>query len=187
MSNTSPQQAIAHTTGDGIEEYDNHLPNWWLATFYGAIIFAIGYWFAYHVYFAVPLPPADTLRVLDEIRIANPPIVATSDALVAMSKDAAKVADGKQVFATNCVACHGPAGGGIVGPNLTDEFWLHGGAPDQIFNTVRDGVPTKGMPTWGPTLGGDRVKAAVAYVLTLRNTNVPGGKAPQGEKFASAQ
>lgn len=188
MSENSPQQEVVHTTGDGIEEFDNHLPNWWLATFYGAVLFAIGYWFYFHVFAAGVLPPQETRKILADIAAkSGQNVVVTAQQLTDLSKDSARVAEGKQVFTSTCVACHGPAGGGIVGPNLTDEYWLHGGAPDQIYQTVRDGVPVKGMPSWGPQLGADRVQSVVAYVLTLRNTNVPGGKPPQGDKFASAQ
>jgi cytochrome c oxidase cbb3-type subunit 3 len=185
MSDSNDPQ-VAHTSGDGIEEYDNHLPNWWLYTLFGAVVFAGGYWFYYHVF---EKGPSATQAWREEVaaidaRTGNAKPVSAAE-LVDMSKDAASVAEGKQLFTTTCVACHGPAGGGIVGPNLTDEFWIHGGAPEQIYNTVKNGVPVKGMAAWGPQLGANRVKAVVSYVLTLRNTNVAGGKAPQGEKYAA--
>ena len=73
-------------------------------------------------------------------------------------------------------------GGGNIGPNLTDAYWIHGSKPIDIFHTVIDGVPAKGMPTWGPQLGDDRIESVVAYVLSIRDTNVPAGKAPQGDR-----
>jgi cytochrome c oxidase cbb3-type subunit 3 len=99
-----------------------------------------------------------------------------------MSHTPTAVESGRQVFASTCAACHRADGGGNIGPNLTDAYWLHGSKPENIYSCVHDGVPNKGMPTWGPVLGEDKVETVVAYVLTLRNTNVPGGKAPQGEK-----
>jgi cytochrome c oxidase cbb3-type subunit 3 len=103
-------------------------------------------------------------------------------ALLALAHQPATVARGKEVFTSTCAPCHRADGGGNIGPNLTDEFWLHGSAPDKIWKTVHDGVPAKGMAAWAPVLGEARVASAVAYVLTLRNTNVPNGKAPQGEQ-----
>jgi mono/diheme cytochrome c family protein len=92
---------------------------------------------------------------------------------------------GRQVFEKmNCVACHTANGGGNIGPNLTDNAWIHGGRATQIYRVVLEGVPAKGMVAWGPQLGDERVQSVVAYVLTLRNTNVPGGKAPQGDVIA---
>jgi cytochrome c oxidase cbb3-type subunit 3 len=106
-----------------------------------------------------------------------------SDAdLAAAAHNDSQLAAGQQAFTTNCVACHGTKAEGIIGPNLTDEHWLHGGGPAQIFGTIRDGVPAKGMPSWGPVLGPATVKSLTAYLLSLRNTRVP-GKAPQGEIY----
>jgi len=171
---------------DGIEEFDNHLPNWWLATLFGAIAFACMYWFYFHVFDLGEQPARAYRREMAALAEKQGKDVAvTGEALVDMSKDAAVVADGAAVFTSTCVACHAANGGGNVGPNLTDEFWLHGGSPEQIYQSVRDGYPAKGMPAWGPQLGGRRVQAAAVYVLTLRNSNVPGGKPPQGEKFAT--
>jgi cytochrome c oxidase cbb3-type subunit 3 len=172
---------------DGIEEYDNKLPNWWLFTLYGAIFFAIVYWFAYE---QTKWADSPLKAYQAEMEQANAEMAAkikaagvmTPEALIALSKDKNTVEQGKQVFTTTCAACHRADGGGLVGPNLTDDYWIHGGAPDKIYKTIMVGVPEKGMPAWGPQLGPERVQAAAAYVLTLHGTNVPGGKAPQGDK-----
>ena len=187
MSDKGLEQKVVHSTGDGIEEYDNHLPNWWLLTFFGAVVFGMGYWFYFQVFQVGEASQAQWRREVAEIAAkSGQNIPVTSQQLVDLSKDPAVLAEGKALFTSTCIACHGPAGGGVVGPNLTDEYWLHGGAPDQIYASVRDGVAIKGMPAWGPQLGVTRVQAVTAYVLTLRNTNVPGGKPPQGDKFAQA-
>jgi cytochrome c oxidase cbb3-type subunit III len=170
---------------DGIEEYDNHLPNWWLVTLFGAIVFAIGYWFHYSV-----LHTGASLAESYEASMAVDRAAAaararragamTDESLLALANDPATVRVGRGVYASNCVACHAATGGGGIGPNLTDNAWIHGGRPTDLLRTVNEGVLAKGMPAWGPQLGLDRVQSAVAYVLTLRNTNVAGGKAPQG-------
>jgi cytochrome c oxidase cbb3-type subunit 3 len=169
---------------DGIQEYDNKLPNWWLYTLYGTVVFAVLYWFHYHQTKFGDLPPVEYQNEMDrfaeeEAKRAGP---ITADKLVLASKDPAKVQQGKEIFSATCAACHRADGGGSVGPNLTDEFWLHGGGPEAIFKTVSDGFAAKGMPAWRPQLGIVRVQAVTAYILTLRNTHVPGGKAPQGER-----
>ncbi len=182
---TSTENKVIHEI-DGIEEYDNKLPNWWLYTLFGSIVFSLGYWFVYHTTGIGNLPNAAYEAELDRAAAAqgaNTKVVPiTTEALSALAKDRGTVARGKQVFGSTCVACHRADGGGVVGPNLTDDFWLHGGAADKIYKSVSDGVPDKGMPAWGKQLGPERVQALTAYLLTLRGTNVPGGKAAQGER-----
>jgi len=167
---------------DGIEEYDNNLPLWWLVTFVGTVVFSLGYWIYYESYQSADHPRAEYEKAAAaakaEQKAAGP---VSADALVALSKDPSAVAAGKTTFTTTCAACHNPNGGGNIGPNLTDKFWLHGGKPDQIYNTVTNGVPDKQMPPWGPALGGEKIQQVTAYILTIKNTNVEGGKAPQGD------
>lgn len=172
---------------DGIQEYDNKLPNWWLYILYGSTLFAVGYWFVYHQANFLDNPRAAYETEMDKAAIAAAGEAkevgpATPEALAALSKDVGTVARGKQVFASTCIACHRADGGGVVGPNLTDDFWLHGASPDKVYKSIKDGVPDKGMPAWGPQLGLSRVQAVTAYVITLRGTNVPGGKAAQGDR-----
>jgi cytochrome c oxidase cbb3-type subunit 3 len=102
---------------------------------------------------------------------------------VAFSTDPVKLAEGKQVYVKTCQVCHLDKGQGLVGPNLTDDYWLHGGDPLSIHNTVVHGVVEKGMAAWGRQLGADRVDAVVAYLMTLRGTHVE-GKAPEGELWS---
>lgn len=177
------EDRVIHSV-DGIEEYDNRLPRWWLFSLYGAILFAAVYWYTYHVGAFAETPAVAYQSERDRAALAEAKAggTMTPEALVALTKDKTTVEQGKAIFTSTCAACHRADGGGNVGPNLTDEFWLHGGAPDQIWKTVSDGVPAKGMPAWKPQLGPDRVQAVTAYVLTLRHTNAPGGKAPQGTR-----
>lgn len=163
---------------DGIQEADNRLPGWWLLTFYGAIVFATGYWFYYEAFKAGKGPLqayfAEKAAIMEKTG-ADP-----SDAELLALASGPSLELGRQLFVSNCVACHEAKGQGKIGPNLTDGAWLHGSSPLAIFKTVRDGVPAKGMPSWGPTLGRAGVTQVSAFVLTLRGTNVP-GKAPEGQ------
>lgn len=181
MSTPEPGSKTIHVYDD-IHEEDNHLPNWWLAILFGAIVFSFGYWFVFHTSKLLPSPQQvyrdDVAALNKKLALANP----TSDeALVALSADATAVAEGKAVFTSTCVACHLPDGRGLVGPNLTDKFWIHGSKPRDILTTVTNGWPDKGMPPWGRQLGEDKVRKVTAFVLTIKNTNVAGGKAPQGD------
>lgn len=166
---------------DGIEEADNELPTWWVAVFLGTVIFGGVYYFVFEKYHLQP-SPAEELAVIAAERAKNTGDYSDAD-LLAAAKNASAVEAGKQAYTTNCVACHGANSEGNIGPNLTDKHWLHGGAPSAIFATIRDGVPAKGMPSWGAILGTQGVRDVAAYVLTVRNKNVP-GKAPQGEEYS---
>jgi cytochrome c oxidase cbb3-type subunit III len=104
----------------------------------------------------------------------------TDESLALMATIPAKVAEGRKIFEQYCVVCHADQGQGLVGPNLTDNFWLHGSKPMDLHKVVTSGVPAKGMAAWGNQLGPARVEAAVVYVLSIRGKNLP-GKAPGGQ------
>jgi cytochrome c oxidase cbb3-type subunit III len=177
----SGEDRVIHEV-DGIQEYDNQLPNWWLATLFISIVFAVGYFYVYHQGQLTDLPNAAYQKESERLAAeeAKRTGVVTSAALLSLSRDGTKVSEGKATFESTCAACHRADGGGNIGPNLTDGFWLHGGSPENIYTTISKGVADKGMAAWGPQLGSDRVQAVTAYILTLRGTNVAGGKAPQG-------
>ncbi len=182
----APDDKIIHEY-DGIKEADNALPRWWLATLYGAIAFAAVYWLAYESFKTLPSPGAAYQEEMakaaaEEAERMKSAGTVSDESLLALTKDAKSMEEGKATFASTCGACHAANGGGGIGPNLTDEFWIHGGAPTKVYATIKDGFTAKGMPAWGPALGEERVRLVSAYVLTLKNTNVPGGKPPQGEK-----
>ena len=172
---------------DGIFEQDNDLPQWWLAILFLSIIFAGGYWFHYQVFKSgrsAEQNYQDEMASVyaEEAARARAAGRVTDESLVALSRDRTTTARGAQLFAANCVACHRADGGGNIGPNLTDAFWINGSAPTRIFRTVNEGVTAKGMPAWGGPLGMDGAQSVTAYVLSLRNTNIAGGKAPQGQR-----
>ena len=181
---TAPQKdshLIEHNY-DGIQEYDNPLPRWWVYLFYATIVFAILY------YLNVPGIGVGKGRMANyEEDVAawkaahpQPTGGATPEQLAALATDKSALAAGKQVFMTNCIPCHRADGGGIIGPNLTDEFWIHGGTLPQIHKTIEEGVLAKGMPNWGKLLKPDQVKAVAVYVASLKGTNPPNPKAPEG-------
>ncbi len=186
-----PNQLVDHGeeahSFDGIQEYDNKLPNWWLWTFYLACLFSVGYWIHYHVLQtglssmeAYQLEMKEAKKAAEKREAKNP---LTDALLLKLSKDPKIVAEGKTLFLKNgCVGCHKADAGGMIGPNLTDEYWLHGGKPTQIYHTIFNGVPLKGMPAQGKLLGRSRIQKLVAYLESIRNTHVKGGKAPQGKK-----
>jgi len=166
---------------DGIEEADNRLPNWWLAIFYGSIVFAVFYWFYYHEYEIGRLPMAAYMNELESQSGDGANV--SEDVLVALRSHPGAVAEGKSSFIESCAPCHEASGGGKIGPNLTDPYWIHGGAPTDIYGTVYEGVLEKGMPAWGASLGAPTVQKVVAYLLTIQDTDVEGGKEAEGELF----
>ncbi len=166
---------------DGIQELDNPLPGWWLATFYGTIIFAVGYYIAYTFMGAPSLKEElkTAMAQINSLKAAN--IKSFNEEELNGKITAQTIEAGKAIYATRCVPCHGDKGQGLIGPNLTDHFWIHGkGMRADIFKVVSEGVPDKGMPTWTQFLTTDEIVAVVGFVNSLRNTNAPGGKAPQG-------
>ncbi len=97
--------------------------------------------------------------------------------------DAAGIDDGKTIFVANCAVCHGAKGEGVVGPNLTDDYWLHGGFINDVFKTIKNGWPAKGMKSWATDLTPVQIKDVASYIKTLHGTNPPNAKAPQGDLY----
>lgn len=178
-------------TFDGIQEMDSRLPNWWLWSFYLACIFSVFYWIHWQTLGTGDSPYEAYLK---EQKIAAEKMAAemqkspvTEETLLKARDNPAFVEEGRKIFKGICFQCHGPDASGLlasgaagVGPNLTDRFWINGGTPMEIYNTVMNGGrPGKGMQAWkvnGPLF----VQRAVAYVLSIRNTNVK-GKPPEPE------
>lgn len=173
---------------DGIKELDNNLPPWWKYGFYVTIIFGVFYLLIYHVSNAGKLQGEE---YKEELRIAQ---LQKEERMKASAEnvneenvipltDAEPITKGKETYLKLCVACHRPDGGGQVGPNLTDEFWLHGGGIKNIFKTITYGVPNKGMISWQSQLSPKQIQQVASYILTLKGTNPPGPKEPQGDKW----
>lgn len=171
---------------DGIHELDNPLPKWWLIIFYSTMIFAVFY-YGYYEFGGGPSLKQELESDLAAIQaMAPPPGTGPSAALNfdGADKDPALLASGKAVFVGKCAACHGDNGQGLVGPNLTDHFWIHGaGTMADIAKVVQEGVAEKGMPPWGPVLSQDELKSVTVFVASLIGTNPANPKAPQGNEI----
>lgn len=171
---------------DGIRELDNHLPPWWKYMFYASIVFAVVYMFMYHISGSLPLQTQEYEIAMAEAQANMSEAEAGSsidESNIVFSDDPAVLASGKTVYERNCVACHKTAGEGGIGPNLTDDYWLHGGSIQDIYNTIKNGVPDKGMIAWGDVLSPSKMNDVASYIETLKGTNPPNAKAPQGELY----
>lgn len=175
---------------DGIKELDNRVPPWFSYLFYVTILFAVYYMLDYHVLATSKL---STDEYLEEVQIAEnlQAELMKSGALVNEETvtavfDDASIKAGKSIFDVNCVACHTASGGGLVGPNLTDEYWIHGGGIKNIFRTIKVGVPAKGMISWQSQLNARQIQEVGSYILTLKGTNPPNGKQPEGTIYVEA-
>lgn len=174
---------------DGIRELDNHLPPWWKWLFYATIIWAVFYLVAYHVTNSLPLQKEEydneVAYANEQIRKfqAATPGAQIDETTVVMVTDAAALMDGKEAFNNICSSCHRPDGGGDIGPNLTDQYWKHGGSIQDVFKVVKNGVPNTNMVAWGGALSPEKIQNVSSYLLTLQGTNPPNGKAPEGELY----
>lgn len=169
---------------DGIREYDNPTPRWWTWIFWGSVAFSLVYWWNPATLFRGPGRIAEYQLAMAAAEQRFPKQLPVDEAaLTALVSDAAALALGKSTFATACAACHRLDGGGQIGPNLTDEYWLHGGRITDIYRTIATGVLEKGMPPWEKTLKPEQVRAVTAYVVSLYDSHPPNAKEHQGTKF----
>jgi cytochrome c oxidase cbb3-type subunit 3 len=175
-----------HHDYDGIKELDNHLPPWWKWLFYGTIAFSVVYIAIYHFSDTLPLQDQEyqqEVAVAEEqtrkLKAAQPQEEIDENAL-AFTNDQALVEKGKLVFDGN------DGGGNTIGPNLTDEYWLHGGDIKQVFTTIKNGVVEKGMPAWGKSMSPQDVRNVAFFIMSLQGSNPANAKAPQGELFKAA-
>lgn len=173
---------------DGIRELDNVLPPWWVAMFWICVFYGFGYLSYYHIWdkglssreeYAAEVEYAEVqvaqflAKQADQVDENN----------VAIVEDDNKLALGEAVYLANCAACHGQKGEGGIGPNMTDKYWIHGGHINDLFKTIKYGVPAKGMIAWKSQLRPSDIQNVASYILTMQGTNPPNGKAPQGELY----
>ncbi|GAB3572238.1 hypothetical protein GCM10027345_02820 [Hymenobacter daeguensis] len=174
---------------DGIHEFDNDLPPWWKYGFAFTAIFAGCYLTYYHVLKTGPLQGAEYVAEMRQAALLvsttsdDPNQLTTYTALTAP----AELSSGKTLFATNCAPCHGANAEGKVGPNLTDEYWLHGGEVNHLYKTIKFGVNGKGMVAWKGKLSGKQILQVASYILSLQGSKPANAKPPQGEKAAPAK
>jgi cytochrome c oxidase cbb3-type subunit 3 len=172
---------------DGIQELNNPTPAWFMVLFYGTIVFAVGYLLVYHVFDIGQLQDAEYKTEMAQAEVAKKIYLSKAanqvdENTVKLVTDPALLAEGKATFKSTCAPCHGDNAQGVVGPNLTDEYWLHGNKVTDIFKTIKYGVPAKGMPTWEKQLSPKQIAEVSNYILSLQGTHPAGAKEPQGDK-----
>ncbi|OAQ39326.1 cytochrome C [Pedobacter psychrophilus] len=172
---------------DGIAELDNPTPAWFMWLFYGTIVFAFVYLLNYHVFklgklqdeeYTIEMKQADTDQKAFLAKSAN----RVDENSVKLTADVEVLKAGKATFIQNCVACHGEHAQGVVGPNLTDEYWIHGGKIKDVFKTIKYGWPDKGMISWEKQLSPKQMSEVSNYIKSLKDSHPANPKEPQGDK-----
>ncbi|MDT3403899.1 cbb3-type cytochrome c oxidase N-terminal domain-containing protein [Mucilaginibacter terrae] len=172
---------------DGIQELDNPTPAWFMYLFYASIVFAVGYILTYHVLGVGQLQDQEYVTEMKiaakekEVFLANA-ANQVDEKSIKLSKDPAMLSSGVAVFKQTCAPCHGEHAQGMVGPNLTDDYWLHGGKIGDVFKTIKYGVPAKGMPSWEKQLTPKQIADVANYIKSVHGTNPANAKEPQGTK-----
>ena len=173
---------------DGIKELDNPLPPWLKYIFYITIVISCSYLILLFVF--------EDDSLVQKKEYGKEMAAARAKTEVAASADSTKsataapltqeqiMADGKSIYDKTCLVCHGKFGEGLVGPNFTDEYWIHGGKPEDLHKVIVEGVLEKGMISYKSQLNPKQIDHVIAYILSLQGTNPPNPKAPQGEKMA---
>ncbi len=178
----SNEPLIPDHEADGIRELDNLLPRWWVWLFYLTTVFGLAYMGYYHVFKAGDLQAAEYTREAkqgDEIKAASLARFESSFATLAPLTDpriVGKGGEGEQLFMKLCAPCHRTDGGGLVGPNICDDYWIHGSNYVDTIKTIVNGVPEKGMITWRGVLKPNEIQSVASYIYTLRGTHPPNPK-----------
>ncbi|MDX1547056.1 MAG: cbb3-type cytochrome c oxidase N-terminal domain-containing protein [Rhodothermales bacterium] len=173
---------------DGIREYDNPMPGWWVWLFIATIVFSVVYALGIQVFGFVDTYEEDLAEGLAELAVmretyaaANPDAAVDAATLAAFAEDPARVEAGAVHYAAQCAACHGDQGQGLIGPNLADAYWIHGGTDEDVYTVISEGVLEKGMPAWQGTFSPEERAEIVAFVRSLEGTTHPDAKAPEGD------
>jgi cytochrome c oxidase cbb3-type subunit III len=172
---------------DGIVEINNPVPAWFMTLFYGTIVIGVVYLFTYHVVGDGQIMTAEYKEQMAEGEAIKDAFMkkfakSINENNVTVLKDAKAIEDGKKLYTQNCVACHAADGGGGVGPNLTDEYWLHGGNVKSIYHTISEGVAEKGMISWKKSLNPLQIQQITSYIFTMKGKKAANPKEAQGEK-----
>ena len=191
-SGNSQDQLIQGHSYDGIQEYDNPMPGWWVWIFIGTAIFAVYYVLGINVFGFINTYEEDLDESLTQLATIRSDFAATQPAFVVDEEtigsyvgDEAKISAGAASYATVCAACHGDVGQGLIGPNLTDEYWIKGNTNVDIYTIITQGSLEKGMPPWEGAFSPEQRAELVAFVRSLEGTDPPNAKAPEGEKIES--
>jgi len=173
---------------DGIRELDNRLPPWWVWTFYLTIFIGLGYLYVYHgsdiglsqhEEYVAEMQRGEDEKAAFAARQKNS---IDENNLVEVT-DAGKLNKAHGIYIANCAACHGPEGQGGVGQNLTDKYWVHGGSLSDIYQTIKNGVPEKGMIAWKAQMQPATILNLASYIRTLQGTNPPNQKKKEGDFY----
>jgi len=173
---------------DGIRELDNKLPPWWLYGFYLTIIVGIIYFYRFSIAHTGPSSVQEYEASVEEANLAKNAFLKKSasgvdENTVALLKDETSIAAGMAAFKVSCSVCHGQKGEGVVGPNLTDDYWIYGGSIKDVFKTIKYGT-NKGMQPWKENLSAEKMAQVASYVKSLRGTNPPNAKEPIGSLYS---
>ncbi len=176
---------------DGIKEYDNPMPGWLMAIWWGSILFSAVYLAFYALSFGEGSMEAEyrgetqqSLAATQAYFDANPIVAPSAAELLAGAAKPDVVAKGQARFAKSCAPCHGDKAQGLIGPNLTDDRWIHGGNVEQVFQSLVKGWPAKGMPPWGRALKPEEIAALTSYIRSIQGSNPPGAKPAEGDPVA---
>jgi len=175
---------------DGIKELDNNLPRWWVWLFYITIIFSIIYMLYYHVLGMGDLQAAAYEKEWKRGEAIKSQAIAQFESTLGSlepSQDSSVLSQGQQTYTTLCAPCHRPDGGGLVGPNLTDNYWIHGSNYVDNLKIIINGVPEKGMLTWRGVLKPSEIQAVASYIYTMRGTHPPNPKPPENQQQGPEQ
>ncbi len=174
---------------DGIKELNNHLPPWWTNLFYLTIAFSVVYVLVYHVFNVMPLQEeeynlamADAAEQMD-LRLASAEEDFVDETTVEFINTSEAMTEGATLYTRNCVVCHGVSGEGSIGPNLTDQYYIHGGDIRDIFTVIKYGVQEKGMIPWQTSLTPSQMQNVASYIYTLEGTNPANAKDPEGQMY----
>jgi cytochrome c oxidase cbb3-type subunit III len=184
MSNDPKDPLLLDHEYDGIRELDNKLPQWWVWLFNLSILFAAVYLVYYHVFRSGKLMAAqyrEEMRAGEQIKARAIAEFENRLATIQPSMDPSILAEGKDTFTKLCAPCHRPDGGGLVGPNLCDDYWIHGAQFSDNLKTIWNGVPSKGMVTWKGVLKPNTIYAVGSYIHTLRGSNPKNPKPPENQ------
>jgi cytochrome c oxidase cbb3-type subunit 3 len=172
---------------DGIKELDNRIPPWFSWLFYVTIIFSVWYMIHYHVLGTGKLQAEEYEAEVQLAELKRAELIRSgafiNEETVTLLTESADLQTGKAIYDANCVACHGQYGEGLVGPNLTDDYWIQGGGIKNVFKVTKYGVPAKGMIAWQSQLSPNQMQEVSSYIISLYGTNPPNPKAPEGEKW----
>lgn len=174
---------------DGIRELDNVLPPWWVYLFYLTIIFSVVYLVRYHIVGSGNVMEEEYQAEIEQAALlkaaaaeASPESMIDENNVILLSSSS-DLERGNTIFQANCASCHRADGGGEIGPNLTDRYWLHGGSINDIFATIKYGVPEKGMISWQAQIKPDDMQRVASYIMSLEGTQPTKPKAPEGELY----